>query len=402
MTVPVPVGLDGFLVACLRQPDAMAPAPELVSTLRPADVASLPAAAVHHGVAPALHCLLAGSPDLPNEVLSALEQAHRSHWQFHLRVLGDLAQIAPVLDALSVPWVVLKGPVLAEVVYGRFDMRSYADLDLLVDRRGLPRVLEALEESGARMLDRNWTTIRAEVRGELNMTLRHETLLDLHWHLLNEPRVRRSFSLPIDEMLERRRRVSVNGIDTPTFDTSDTLIHLATHACLAGGYRLVWFKDLEQVVTREQPNWDEVVRRSMQSGVGLMVATMLGRLNRVLGTAVPPEVLDALAPRVGWRTIVSALDQASPPQRSYQRQLTGRTLVASTRRSTAASLAELRRAAFKDILAPILINPRNPWRRRLLRQGDPGPVPNPLHSPSGEGADRAAFLQLVSSSRVEP
>lgn len=129
---------------------------------------------------------------------------------------------------------------------------------------------------------------------------------------------------------------------------------------------------------------------------------MLARAAHVLDAPVPREVLDALAGRVGWRTIMSVADQLSPPQRSFRGQLTGRTLVASTRRSTAASFAELGRAGLQDILKPVLTNPRNPWRRRLLRQGPPAPVPNPLHSPHGEETDRAAFLNLVSQSLVEP
>lgn len=396
--------LGDALVRCLREVTAPVPAPvPLADLVPPGRMAALVPAADHHGIAPAVYHAAARPSGLPAAVDADLEEAYRRQWQLHLRALGDLAELVPLLDGVGPAWAVVKGPVLAETVYRRMDVRSYVDLDVLVHRSTLPAALEALEGAGATLVDRNWTLIRAGVRGEITLQLRHGTTLDLHWHLFNEPHLRRAFAVPMEAMLGRTRRVEVHGIATPTLDGPDTLVHLAAHAGLAGGHRLVWLKDIEQVVAHQAPDWDRVVARSRAAGLALVVATMLARARRTVGAPVPVAVLDALAPAVGWRALVGLAGRVSPPQRSFSHRLTGRTLVASTRRSDAASAAALARAAWSEALRPLLSDRRHPWRGG----GDPPPRPpgaaaNPLHDPAGDHDDRESFLRLVSRAVTEP
>lgn len=393
--------LGRLLVHCLHEATSSNAAPLSVAGLSASDLRLLPAAADYHGVAPAVNNLLGRSDALPAEVAAQLEEAYRRQWQVHLRALADLPELVGLLDRLGIPAAVVKGPVLVEGIYRRVDVRSYVDLDVLVHRTDLPTVIEALEKSNASLLDRNWTMIRSQVRGELSLILRHGTLLDLHWHPFNEPRVRRAFSVSTRGMLDRARRMSVNGTSTPTLDAEDTLIYLAAHAGLAGGYRLVWFKDLEQAIVNDPPDWDEVIGRARASGLSLLISTMLGRARRIMGAPVPPEVLASLAPP-GWRSVIGMTDRVSPPQRSFGHKLTARTAIAATRRSGLASVAELSRVLWTDIARPLLADPTGSWRRLRL-SGDAGaPAPNPLFKQAGDPEDREAFLNLVSRSRTDP
>ena len=396
----VAAGLPRLLVQCLHEATSSSPRPVSLAGVAPADLASLAAAAEHHGMAPAVQRTVGGAPELPADVARALGEGYQRQWQVHLRALADLPGLVDVLDGLDVGWVVVKGPVLVEAVYRRPDVRSYVDLDVFVDPGALPAVLDGLKDAGAALADQNWTLIRRQVRGELSLMLRHGTALDLHWHAFNEQRVRDAFRLPTVELLERARRVDVNGIRAATLDAEDTLIHLAAHAGLGGGHRLVWFKDLEQVIAKDPPDWDEVVRRCRRSGLSLLVATMLARAHHVLGAAVPDEVPLALAP-LGWRNVIAVADRLSPPQRSFGHTLTARTAVAATRRSGAASVAELARVVWSDVVRPAAADPRSLWRN--LRAAEPGSSrPNPLLVPAGDPEDRDAFLRLVTQLRHEP
>lgn len=393
-------GLGALLVECLR--GGAAPSDRLQTALEQADLRHLVNAAEHHGVGPAVYSELVHLPGIPDQVIAGLLEAYQRQWQTQLRMIADLPDLVGLLRRLDVPWAVVKGPVLSEAVYARAHVRSYVDLDLVVHRSGLPTVLEALESAGARLVDRNWTMMLAERRGEISMVLPHGTALDLHWHVFNEPGQRRAFSVSMEDLLAGVRTVSINGVEIKTFNSVDTLVFLAMHAGLAGGYRLVWFKDLEQSILNDRPDWDEVVRRSRTWRVSLLVATMLARCERVLGPRIPPEAIDALAPKAGWRTAVAIADRFSPPQSSYGRQLTARTLVAATRASTPTSLVELGRSAWIDLLKPVLTNPAHPWRRRPDAQPRQSPSKNPLFQPSGSDTDRRTFLRLVSQAVEEP
>jgi hypothetical protein len=55
----------------------------------------------------------------------------------------------------GVPWLVVKGPALAEL-HGAPDLRAYSDLDVLVPSAAFGDALAALESAGAAVLARNW------------------------------------------------------------------------------------------------------------------------------------------------------------------------------------------------------------------------------------------------------
>src|SRR5207248_3252817 len=116
----------------------------------------------------------------------------------------------------------------------------------------------------------------------------------------------------MDDVFQRARTVTVDGVTIQTPDAADTLIHLALHACLAGGGRLVWLKDIEQAVVNDRPHWDDVIRRSAEWQVNLFVGTMLFRSRQVLSTPVEDEVLRALVPNSAWRGLIGSLDRAFP------------------------------------------------------------------------------------------
>jgi hypothetical protein len=121
-----------------------------------------------------------------------------------------------------------------------------------------------------------------------------ETEADVHWHVLNRHSIRSSFSLDMAGPLERARSVDVEGLTVPTFDSVDTLVHLALHAALGGADRLSWFEDIRRSIQIESPPWDEVIDRACGWGAGASVAVSLRRAHRALGAEVPGWALREL------------------------------------------------------------------------------------------------------------
>jgi hypothetical protein len=137
----------------------------------------------------------------------------------------------------------VKGPALAAVAYRRPDLRAYKDLDLLVPAPVFEDAVRLLEANGIPLLDRNWTLVSHEVRGQLHLQLPMGTVTDLHWHLVNQYRDR--LRIPMGELFDRSRRVEVGGRPVSVLDPVDGLIHICLHAALSGGERLIWLKDLD-------------------------------------------------------------------------------------------------------------------------------------------------------------
>lgn len=346
-------------------------------------------AADRHGIIGYLREAADQAPYVDAEVAALLDRAYQRAVHTHLRALADLALVGRVLDGAGVPWAAVKGPVLAETVYARFDLRAYRDLDVLVAPTAFPDALRALEAAGAVLYDRNWTLLRSGMKGQVHLTLPQGSFCDLHWHLLHDREERDVYRLPSTALLRRARRVVLGGLSVSSLDPVDAFVHLAVHACLSGADRLVWLKDLDQTLRRVPPPWDGVVARARSAGAGPAVAAMLRLVGRVLGTPLPIGVVDALDPRGAWTEIVALAGRIAPPQLATGDGSLLRLVARSTRPTLVDSLRELssRSAAWAR-------HPRSSsWEARMELR-DPSHEDSALY-PSGGASGRRAYLDAV-------
>jgi hypothetical protein len=302
-------GVGGFLVDCTREHDWSRPVPEAVERARRLPPDGVAAAAHYHRIVGCVMASIGGDPGVPRALLDELGPAARRASGHGLLAAVALRLVREALDD-EVPWLVVKGPVLDSVLYARPRMRAYRDLDVLVHPYDLERAIMLLEGAGYRMVDRNWSLMLRSMAGEVHLEREGSAPVDLHWSLLFNETLRRTFPFDVADMFRRSRTVTVSGGPVRTLDDVDTLVYLAVHGAIEGGDRLVWLKDLDMAI-RQQPSWDAVCERATEYRAELPVATMLDRAARTLDAPVPGEVVAALAPR-GWRAATAAADRAFP------------------------------------------------------------------------------------------
>ena len=301
------------------------------------------AAADYHGILPTVERALREAP-LPAPVREQLaERAHDQRAQA-LRASHAAIEVSTLLTELEIPHAVVKGPMLAEPL-GQPD-RAYGDLDLLLPPSAVEPALQALRAAGAWHLDdHRWP--RADGVGELPLGWPPGVVLDLHWSLVHHADVRSRFHLPPEQLIERGRDVRVLEQPIPTLDEIDTLVHVATHAAISGGHRLVWLADLDAAIRRldgvQHGGWDGLVQRARNAGAGLVLAVMLDRARRALGTPLPAGLLASLSAggRL-WLGLTGSFDALRPVSRSYHRSFRGQLLVRATGPTTGVSLRVLR------------------------------------------------------------
>ncbi len=336
---------------------------------------------------------------LPDDPLAAafapVQQRAALH---HLRVMADLRRVAALLDAERIAWAVLKGPFLVEHAYRRFDVRTYSDLDLLVDRHRFGEVLDVLVADGARLRDRNWPMIAASDRGELSVVLPHGTLLDLHWHVVTDRPVRDGFRIDVDDLLARRRLVGQAPDAIGALEPGDAWFHTALHAVLSGADRLLWAIDLQRLLAVDGGLGAEQWARAERFGwaaPGAIAADMV--------LSVFPEEADRLGrpPRHLWRLVRSRMVRSTGLNRTLDSRYSSKLFTTSVRRNTAASARAFAGRAWDQSVRGLVTNPEHPWRRR--RKGLP-PVEaplalTPLKDDVVSPADRQVFLDRISAAR---
>lgn len=303
----------------------------------------------------------------------------------HLTALADLRALAGVLDGADVPWAVVKGPAAASTFWPAADMRDYRDLDVVVHPGRFGEVLGLLAESGAEQLDLNWRLVRRQMRAELTFVLPRGTLLDLHWHPVNEAPVRRRFAWSVDELLERRVPVSLGSVQVPTFDPVDAALHMAYHAVVSGAYRLLWLADVaySTAAVDRAGRLAELVSRAERARLDLVVRVGLDRVARALGPV--PDLPWSRRRGASWRAVVRARDarlrRSGALVLGHRDRGTGRLLIGSTRVGSASSAW--------TFVAGVADHARQGLRRAEV------PQENPLHVPDGDLGARSEYLAAV-------
>lgn len=202
--------------------------------------------AVPHGVLSVVLAALASS----GHTLAPNLRAHRTSTTMgRLRLDQELRQVASALDGSGIDWVVVKGPVLDQVVYHRRSTRECTDLDLLVPPGQLERALHALAAAGVTVMGADWSQRTWAHGSEVPMLSSSGFTIDLHWHLVNRRTMRSAFDLDSEGMLARRTHRPVGGLEVPTLDDLDLVLHVLLHACLDGCGRLRALLDVQQGIT---------------------------------------------------------------------------------------------------------------------------------------------------------
>jgi hypothetical protein len=335
-----------FLRACVSEPKVDA-ARALVASGSPAALETLPVLASFHRVVG--HVVKAVGDAVPSHVRAALLRLQRDELARRVVAAENLRRTAQLLESLDIPFLVVKGPILAGVVYGDPRVRFYRDLDVIVPSASFPRALEAFEQTGARVVDANWPYFLEHLAGQVDLS----SNVDLHWHLLFFEDFRRATRIRMADVFERARTVSAEGVTVRTLDSTDTLIHLAVHACLEGGARLGRLKDIEQVMVNERPDMQDVVERSLEWRLSLLVGMMLLRTRDSLSAPVGDDVLRALIPSAAWRGLLHSLDRMFPISGWTRRQTPAVRLAEKTQTSPPETIRHLARAATRRAHGPL-------------------------------------------------
>jgi len=365
-----------ILVASLRTGEDRAAA-----LARGGDVPGLADAARFHGVVPWVHEAIADEPEVDERLVEELATARHTALRSHLAALAVLDEAATVLDGAGIPWMVVKGPVLAHTIYPRPDLRDYGDLDLVVPRTELGAALDGFERRGHSILVDDWDRLRALGAGQVPVRIRH-SVADVHWHLVNWSRVRDAFAIDMDALFARRRTVDVAGRPVPTLDAVDTMLHLTLHAATSGGMRLIWLKDIQLAAATGELDWDQLTRRADEMGLRLAAAVMLRRSRRVLGANVPEGVERALTRGESWPAVVALAERLAPPASSRGGRSVLHLTTRTTRADSRASVRELGSAtgvSVRKVMRPRRAGVEDEWSGR----------------DGAAGGERRAFLQQL-------
>lgn len=246
-----------------------------------------------HGVAALLcHSLLKMPAGLLPEGMAQVCRVHLQQQESANLALADqLTGTMAALDAIGIRAIPFKGPTLAMSAYGDIALRSFRDLDFLIDAEQIESCLDKLRELGYahewHLSPRQWQAF-LRYAGQ-DILFGQGVPFEPHWAFAP-----RTLALDIDYAGLRQRAVpaSFNGQTLLQLAPEDELIVLCVHGCKEKWHQLKWVVDVAEFV-RSHPALDcsGVIGRAEAQGVARMVRMGLGISGRLVNAQIPAALL---------------------------------------------------------------------------------------------------------------
>lgn len=181
---------------------------------------------------------------IPNSVFEVLFSAYIGNKLRNEKLLAEFSRVLQHV-APKVPVVVRKGGVLLENLYGDIGVRRMTDLDLLVSKKDVPNITNALLDMGyvqGRSVDNGQRIQPFDKRTQAFWAVYSNNLLPFV-KLDDDPMVRSynidvclnlflpgsGFDYPTDELLNRSQAVNVGRTQTRMLAPEDMLLDLCAH-----------------------------------------------------------------------------------------------------------------------------------------------------------------------------
>lgn len=231
----------------------------------------------------------------PSEVRDALEACIRGIAARNLALMGELARILRALEGAGIEAIPFKGPAAAVVAYGDSSVRTFADLDILVDPADLERAEAVLAERGYRAA---LTLTPREKRDYLKTECALQFcrpignfVVELHWRFFER---NASLDLSGDAIRQRSTRISIGGISARSLAVEDLLLYLCAHGTKHRWERLEWIACVAEIVERHpRMDWQALVVRAEQYGIVRVLHLGLWLSSSVYGISLPTEIADS-------------------------------------------------------------------------------------------------------------
>ncbi|MCD7033164.1 nucleotidyltransferase family protein [Metabacillus sp. GX 13764] len=190
---------------------------------------------------------------IPSYIKEELGRLYKSNTMKMMQLSGEMGLISKVLLNGGIHTLFLKGPVLAEELYGSLSLRTSRDLDFLVP-------LDKLEDAEQLLVSLGYVKNDYFPKFLNEWKWRHHHLAfyhpekhitaEVHWRLSPGPGKEPQFK----ELWERKRKSAITHQPVYFLGKEDLFYFLVTHGARHGWSRLRWLADIDRLVVTN-PDW---------------------------------------------------------------------------------------------------------------------------------------------------
>jgi len=259
-----------------------------------------------HGLAPLLYYHLRRIDHKHRITQSIMERLHTIYYSnlaHNISLDSELNKILNFFEKKRIPVVVLRGLALAQIIYKNIALRSTIDIDLLVQKKDLSRVVQTLLE--LKFTSPQSGLARKEYSAELcfvkRVTSRGKFLptiyIDVHQDITSSIRLKRIIKSDTEGVISRAHPTRIENVNMLVMTPEDLLLHLTLRHCFE---RLIRLCDLTEVIKAKKGelDWQFLLERTKESRITSIMYYTLYYARQLLEAPVPEYVFKELMP--GW------------------------------------------------------------------------------------------------------
>lgn len=226
-----------------------------------------------HRVAPLVYQNLRryGGDGVPASTMSALRSRFKNNARRSLVNATELVRLDKLFQENGIPFIPLKGSVLARQVYGNLALRHAGDIDLLVAPSQV-ELAERLLQISYRRITPGFRLTPSQRRRLLRLTHHFEYLHDqgnlrveLHWRSLPNqlPHI-----MDLNWLRSRAVTVALAGSTLPALSLPDNVLYLCGHGEGHFWSRLFWLVDLAEIIHgHPEIDWPQLMISAKEAGM---------------------------------------------------------------------------------------------------------------------------------------
>ena len=230
------------------------------------------------------------SEQLPPAVAESVQQMARNTAMQSLKLTHELKRVSALLQLHQIEFVVLKGPPLAQQLYGNPGLRFSKDIDILVQEKDVERANTLLSgHSYLRVfppLDFPEVAMSRYKEFSKDYVYRHRdsgSELELHWRFNNNPHL---LELDVFEPFRHITSCKLAGMELPVLSSTHQALYLMTHAARSSWGRLSWLTDIAALL-RAPLDWESLLELARINGLTNIVWITANLTHHLLKIPLP-------------------------------------------------------------------------------------------------------------------
>jgi len=238
---------------------------------------------------------------LASEIINLLDEKNRDKWKNAIQVrtikslqlASNLKEVTGAFKAEGIEAIPLKGPVLAQRLYGDIGSRHSVDLDLLVRGEQIERIIEIPKDLGYTLTfpnpgfsSRRWNYY-FRYKKEIGMHNKDQGIfLELHAGIDNHSLIRQSKE---DFLWEGLSEQTVGGNQYLSMNEDNTFLYLTFHGGMHQFTRLFWLRDVAEALNRWSLDHQKILINARSLGIERMLGMGLVLAREYFNAGIPHE-----------------------------------------------------------------------------------------------------------------